>query len=70
VFPVRYELDSYVLFRGESVFIGLRGQCPLDLLLEVLMGKDKALGSEEAKHIGYGLSYEQRREVELWLYCI
>jgi hypothetical protein len=31
VFPVRYELNSYILFRGNSVFKGLNGRIIMDV---------------------------------------
>jgi hypothetical protein len=31
VFPVRYKLDSYIVFRRYSVFIGLSSLCPLSV---------------------------------------
>jgi hypothetical protein len=45
-------------------------QCPHILLVEVSFTEGKALGCEKGNVLGFGLCYEQRREVLPGLYCL
>jgi hypothetical protein len=45
-------------------------QCPLFLLVKVILREGKGLGSEKGKVLGCGVCHEQRREVELGLHCV
>jgi hypothetical protein len=65
--------NQFMIFKGGgrnfSVLMALL-QFPAFLLVEVRLREGKALGSEAGKVLGYGICYEQRREVEQGLCCI
>jgi hypothetical protein len=60
-----------ILERGQKNILVLKvpRQCPFVLLVEVCLRKGKALGSEEGKALGSGISYELKKEIEPGLYC-
>jgi hypothetical protein len=64
--------ERHYILGGQKSFPALKvlRQCPLVLLVEVSLTLGKDLKNEKGKVLGFGLSYEQRREVEQRLYCL